>query len=110
MFERKIVIIFLPINLSICSGCYLDASFEYPQHMFWLRKTIFNYALLSGGLATILIRSNKKIPVFRVTRPYLNLLVKPRILLRFSGKNRILCILKGKMPFNMHNFFFPDFF
>ena len=38
-------------------------------------------------------------PVFRVTRPYLNLLVKPSI---FSGKNLILCILKGEMPFKMH--------
>ena len=28
-----------------------DGSFEYPQHMFWLRnkKIIFSYALLSGG-------------------------------------------------------------
>ena len=49
----------------------------------------------------IVIKQNKKIPVFRVTRPYLNLLVKPRIFFRFSGKNRILCILKGKMPFKM---------
>ena len=33
-----------------------------------------------------------------VTRPYLNLLVKPRIYFRFSGKkNIILCILKGKI-------------
>ena len=42
---------------------------------------------------------NKEIPVFRVVRPYLNLLVKPRIFFfRFSGKNIILCILKGEMP------------
>ena len=27
-----------------------------------------------------------KIPVFRVTRPYLNLLMKPRIIFRFSGQ------------------------
>ena len=28
-----------------------DGSFEYPQHMFWLRirKLIFSYALLSGA-------------------------------------------------------------
>ena len=31
--------------------------------------------------------NKKKIPVFRVTRPYLNLLVKPRIFFSFSGKN-----------------------
>ena len=40
--------IFLPINFSICFGCskepsHWDGSFEYPQHMFWLRikKSIF---------------------------------------------------------------------
>ena len=44
----------------------------------------------------------KKIPVFRVTRPYLNLLVNSRIFFRFFGKNIILCILKGELPFKMH--------
>ena len=30
---------------------YLHRSFEYPQHMFWLRnKKKISYALLSGGL------------------------------------------------------------
>ena len=53
------------------------------------------------------IRPNKKIPA--VARPYLNLLVKPRIFFRFSGKNIILCILKGKMPIKMHKIiFFPE--
>ena len=47
---------------------------------------------------------NKKISAFRVTRPYLNLLVKPRV---FSGKKYIiLCILKGEMPFKMHKIIF----
>ena len=57
----------------------------------------------------ILLRPIKKIPVFMVTRLYLNLLVKPRFILGFLAKNLILCILKGKMPFRMHkiiNFFF----
>ena len=48
----------------------------------------------------------KKIPVFRVTRPYLNLLVKPRNFFRYSGKNIILCILKGEMPFKIHKIIF----
>ena len=34
----------------------------------------------------VLIGQIKKIPVFRVAPPYLNLLVKPRIFFRFSGK------------------------
>ena len=53
-----------------------------------------------------MVRSNKKIPVFRVTRPYLNLLVKPRIFSGFLEKNIILCILKGKMPSKMHKIIF----
>ena len=54
---RKIAIIFLSISLNICFGrskepSHRDGSFEYPQHMFWLRnkKIIFSFALLSGGL------------------------------------------------------------
>ena len=47
------------------------------------------------------IRPNKKIPVFRVIWPYLNLLVNLDFF-RFSGKKIILCILKGKMPFKIH--------
>ena len=41
----------------MCFGCskepsHQDGSFEYPQHMFWLRnkKNNFQNALLSGGL------------------------------------------------------------
>ena len=52
------------------------------------------------------IRPDKTIPVFRVTQPYLNLQVKPRIFFRFFGKNIILCILKGEMPFKMHKIIF----
>ena len=59
---------------------------------------------------TTLFRPNKKIPVFRLTLPNLNLLVKPRIFSGFLVKNIILCILKGEMPFKMHEitFFFPE--
>ena len=49
---------------------------------------------------------NKRIPVFRVTRPYLNLPMKPWIFPGFLEKNIILCILKGKMPFKMHKIIF----
>ena len=50
IIERKIVNIFLSICFIICFGCskepsHGDGSFEYPQHMFWLRnkKNIFFY-------------------------------------------------------------------
>ena len=89
------------------------------------------------------VRPNKKIPMFRGTQPYINLLVKPRFFFRFSEtllslsswcllivvwlfiavpwvclqfvivafpdhthllflEKYILCILKGEMPFKMH--------
>ena len=46
----KIVNFFLPINLNICFGCskepsHWDGSFEYPQHMLWLRNKKINYWL-----------------------------------------------------------------
>ena len=44
--------------------------------------------------------------MFTVTQPYLNLLVKPGILFRFSEKNIISCILKGELPFKMHKIIF----
>ena len=46
----KIVIIFLPIYLNMRFGCskepsQLDGSYEYPQHMFWLRNKKNNFLL-----------------------------------------------------------------
>ena len=44
----------------MCLGCskepsHRDGSFEYPQHMFWLRnkKIIFQKCLLAGGLYSV---------------------------------------------------------
>ena len=46
----------------MCFGCskepsHGDSSFEYPQHMFWLRnkKNNFKYTLLSGGMNMVSI-------------------------------------------------------
>ena len=56
----------------------------------------------------VLIGLNKKNTMFRVTGPYLNLLVKLRFFLGFLEKNIMLCILKGELPFKMHEIiFFP---
>ena len=47
----------LPISFNICFGClkeplHWDRSFEFPQHMYWLRnkKIIFWYTLLTKSL------------------------------------------------------------
>ena len=47
---RKIVIIFLSISLNMCFGCskelsHRDSSFEYTQHMFWLKNNNNNFQL-----------------------------------------------------------------
>ena len=54
IYERKIVINVLPINLNMCFGCsketsHRDSSFVYPQQMFWLRnkKNNFQFQLYS---------------------------------------------------------------
>ena len=59
-FVPKTLNIFLSFSLNMSFGCskkpsHLDSSFEYPQHMLWLRnkKIIFNYALLSGVLTAV---------------------------------------------------------
>ena len=43
---HKIVNIFLSISLNICFGCsaepsHRDSSFDYPQHMFWLKNNFY---------------------------------------------------------------------
>ena len=50
LFERKIVNVFLPINLNICFVCskelsHRDSSFEYPKHTFCLRNKKFYFNL-----------------------------------------------------------------
>ena len=52
----------------MCFGCskepsHQDSSFEYPQHMFWLRNTKNNFQLrtATGGLSIILRKKNLKI-------------------------------------------------
>ena len=51
-FRRKIANIYLSISLNMCFGCskepsHLDGSFEYPQHMFWMRNEKNNFHLCS---------------------------------------------------------------
>ena len=60
----KIVNIFLPISFNICFGCskepsQCDGSFEYPQHMFWLRKRklYFDYAPLTTCMLSLSLNS-----------------------------------------------------
>ena len=48
--KRKIAIIFLSIRSNICFGCskepsHQDGSYEYQQHMFWLRNKKNNFQL-----------------------------------------------------------------
>ena len=50
IFYHKIINIFLSISLNMCFGCskepsHWDGSFEYPQHMFWLRNKKDNFQI-----------------------------------------------------------------
>ena len=57
------------------------------------------YCLWSSSESVFLRLGQIRKTVFRVTPPYLNLMVKPGVFFRFSGKNIILCILKGEMNY-----------
>ena len=55
-FQRTIVNVFLPI-ISICFGCskepsHRDGSFEFPQHMFWLRNKKMKFLESKGDFGT----------------------------------------------------------
>ena len=57
------MIIFLSISLNVCFGCSKDlfhraGSFEYPQHMFWLRNKNNNFLLRTFILGPINIEFN----------------------------------------------------
>ena len=56
-FQRKIVNIFLPLNLRKCFGCSKElsheGSFEYPQHMFWFRNEKVIYMLHTLNLSPV---------------------------------------------------------
>ena len=65
------------------------ATFGVSIDDFFTRYAGLGYSLLGQN-------NKKKTPVFRVTRPYLNLLVKPSICIRLTVKYIILCFLKGK--------------
>ena len=90
-FSRKIAIIYVSISLNMCFGCskepsQKDGSFEYPQHMFWLRnkqKIIFSYALLSGVLTVLETNMNKGTVKGNVLSPFVSF---PR---RIVGKSKV---------------------
>ena len=59
------MIIFLPINLDICFRCskelsHREGSFEYPQHMFWLRNKKNNFLVRTLICRPGLIREDRK--------------------------------------------------
>ena len=47
-----------------------------------VNQSVFPQSAFSKNMEVILPRPNKKIPVFRVTQPYLNLLVKQKKIIK----------------------------
>ena len=73
------------------------------------QDTYWSHTRETGQSCFTRLSKKKKIPVFRVTQHCLNLLVKSRFIFMVSGKNVMLCILKGEMPFKMYKIiFFPE--
>ena len=81
----------------LCAKCLINflrmhviALFCYNNHGKFIKQCNIHYIVsLKFRRNTYIIQllgQNKKIPVFRVTQPYLVLLVKPRFYFRFSGK------------------------
>ena len=66
--------------LIICRRQHSERQFSFFDHMIETRQVIEHVLIY-------MMWPNKKIPVFRITRPYL--VVKPRFF-RFSGKKIIL--------------------
>ena len=59
LLSKKNVNIFLPISFNSRFWSHCDGSFEYPQHMFWMRnkyKTIYSHSYLEVFLMHILYK------------------------------------------------------
>ena len=92
--QHKIVMIFLSIISNMFFWCskersHGDGSFEYPQHMFWLRnkKIIFSYTLLSGGLGGL------DLPLSKFTPSSAHQQNTIEMVLRLRANGGLLCLL-----------------
>ena len=68
-FKHKIAIIFLSISLNMCFWVLKrTVSFEYPQHMFWLRNKKNNFQLrtLIWGPVRVMVYLSFEIQIFRL--------------------------------------------
>ena len=105
-FEQKNVNIFLSINCNIYFGCskepsHWDGSFEYPKHMSWLRnkKLIFNFALLSRGLAgfALIEKCSMKIHVVPFCSHWKALVYPLTLCIQEAPKQVLVQIVKTQM-------------
>ena len=83
-FQRKIVNIFLPLILAYVLGAQkgtvsMSDSFEFPQHIFLLKKLFFFYALLT------------KVLTGSLNLLYFSCLPDVRWLLVFCGSSSLTC-------------------
>ena len=74
--QQKNVIIFLPIILNMCFGfskeqSHWDGSFEYPQHMFWMRNNENGFPIRS-----LIWRPDSFVVIYRFFSSKINLFKK----------------------------------
>ena len=88
------------VSLHVCmpsSGRVISA-----YHLIFCKQSLVSAHHHKSIICLSFLQGQIKKYLFRVTRIYLNLLVKPRIFQVFWQIYIILCILKGEMPFKMH--------
>ena len=90
-----------------CGAVFSSGRISGIQASFFLQNLGLNMGKFLKLGIFILKLGQIKIPLFKVTRPYINLLVKPR---SFSGllKKCNFMHFERQMPLKMHIFFFPE--
>ena len=71
----------------MCFGAQENGSFEYPQHMFWLRnkKIIFSYTLLSGGLSVMKYQPGPILPCQEIDHEIISTVILTLLLPLLQG-------------------------
>ena len=100
-FQRKMLIIVLSISLNMCFGyakepSHWDGSFEYPQHMFWVRNKKKNHlgTLIWGPGASR--QQLQTVPSFKCS-PLQQKIIYMMCTLHFYNIHSLLCLQRQQL-------------